>query len=224
MNAPLSSRVFPGIKLCTALAVLTFLLNGCFLWDTGNQPSPAVSAVKPGVISSKRIRARKESKTILCLIAEQGKPFSEYDEESGNWLGAEPEMVRAIAAKLKMNVVFISVPEAALASALRNGRGDLAIGQLTTSRIAAYHQAAVCPYAPVQDEHYALMIRSDEADWKNDLEKAAAGIDGAALLKANGKDLKPIAVEVAEKENSDEVISISVDLNKKNDQKAPEKK
>lgn len=220
MNARSSSRVSLTINLCAAMALL--FLTGCSLFQS-KEEAPA-APVKQGVISAKRTQARKTSRTMLCLIAEQGRPFSHYDEESELWQGAEPEIVRAIAEKLKLEVIFVPVPAAALASALRNGRGDLAIGKLTASRIAAWHQTAVFPYASGPEDSYALMIRSDDIAWKSELEKAAAGIDGAALLKANAKDLKPIAVDVVEKENSGEVISISVDLDKKNDKKESGKK
>lgn len=224
MNARSSSRVHLQIELCAVLVVLTLFTSGCsFFRETEKVDTPTIK-MEMGAISARRSQARKANKTLLCLIAEQGSPFSEYDDESGLWQGAEPEIVRTIGKKLNMDVVFIPVPYAALASALRNGRGDLAVGKLTTSRIATLHQTAVFPYAPVQNEHYALMIRSDDLSWKRDLEKAAAGINGAALLKGNEKNIKPAAVEIVEKESNDEVITISVDLDKKKEKKAPEKK
>ena len=56
------------------------------------------------------------------------------------------------------------------------------------------------------------MVRLDDSNWKNTLEKAASGIDSAALLKRYAQDLKPISVELDDKENSEKVISIAVDL------------
>ena len=59
------------------------------------------------------------------------------------------------------------------------------------------------------------MIRNDETIWKKDLTKAAEKIDGSALVKANTLEQKPVSVEVVEKEENDDAISISVDLKSK---------
>ena len=68
------------------------------------------------------------------------------------------------------------------------------------------------PYAAAKNDKFAFMVRIDDSNWKNTLEKAASGIDSAALLKRYAQDLKPISVELDDKENSEKVISISVDL------------
>ena len=219
MNAQSSSRENRQIKISAFLAALTALflpLSGCTLFqqpEKGNGSGISVHA--PGAVSRKRIQSRKEHKTFVCLIAEQDMPFSDWNEELGSWQGAEPEIVRQIAAKLNMNVVFVPVPAVALPSALRNGRGDIAAGKLTTGQIAASRMTAVVPYAPAKTGKYALMIRNDESIWKKDLTKAAEKIDGSALVKANTLEQKPVSVEVVEKEENDDAISISVDLKSK---------
>lgn len=211
------------IELCSALLGLLIFSSGCSLFKS-NDARQGQNLSKPGFITQNRIRAREQKNTFLCLVAEQGKPFSFYEEENGAWLGAEPEMVRMIAKNMKMNVVFVPVSQAALAAALRNGRGDLAIGKLTTKQIAVWHQTAAFPYADAKNGKFAFMVRNDDLEWKSMLEKAAAGINGNALLKSNAEDLKPISVELDERENSEKVISISVDLQTPPAGKEPVKK
>lgn len=199
------------IELYLALLGTALFSGGCsFFQNNTSQPDQSLS--KPGPVTQNRIRARELKKTFICLIAEQGKPFSLFDEENGVWQGAEPEMIRQIAEKLKLNVVFIQLPENALASALRNGRGDIAVGKLTTGKIAAARQTAVFPYAAAKNDKFAFMVRSDDTAWQDTLKKATTGIDGNALLKSNAEDLKPISIELDEKNNNEKVISISVDL------------
>lgn len=206
-----SSKVWK-IEQCFLILGILLLTSSCSLFQNGNTETVLTPDSKPGLVTQNRIRTREQKKMFLCLIAEQGKPFSFYDEENGLWLGAEPEIIRIIAEKLKMDVAFVPVPASALAAALRNGRGDIAIGQLTTRQISSVHQTAVFPYASAQNDKFAFMVRNDDAAWKNTIEKAAAGIDGNAILKRNAEDLKPISVELGDKGNSEKVISISVDL------------
>ncbi|MBO5959558.1 MAG: transporter substrate-binding domain-containing protein [Lentisphaeria bacterium] len=220
MNAPLfsSAKVFKtGLVL-----LLTGLLCSCSFFS-GGDGSADKSPAEPGSVTKSRIRARESSGVMLCLIAESGLPFSVYDEEAG-WIGAEPEIVLAIAEKLKMNVRFIPVPTVALASALRNGRGDIAIGKRTAGSIAADHLAPVFPYAAAKNGKFALMVRADDTVWRQALEKAAAGLDGESMLKKHARDLKPVSVEVVEDSaGKEETLSISVDLKSGNPPK-PEKK
>lgn len=227
MNAQSSSsgiRFFKTAALLTALLILP--MSGCSLFRTTEKQADNAgkeAAIQTGAVTGKRIRTRKANNSFICLIAEQEMPFSAWNEELGRWQGAEPEIVRMIAANLKMDVVFVPVSSAALSSALRNGRGDLAIGKLTTGQITAWHLTPVVPYAPAKNGQYALMVRNDDIDWEKNLEKAAGKLDGSALLKANSNDRKPVSVEVVEKEESADAISISVDL-KSNAPKAPVKK
>ena len=226
MNAQSSSSGIWYFKTAALLtALLSLLMSGCSLILPAEKQTDTISeaAIQTGAVTGKRIRARKANNTFICLIAEQDMPFSAWNEEQGIWQGAEPEIVRMIAANLKMDVVFVPVTSAALSSALRNGRGDLAVGKLTNRQITAWHLTPVIPYAPAKNGQYALMVRNDDVRWKKDVEKAAGKLDGSALLKANSNDRKPVSVEVVEKEESTDAISISVDL-KSNAPKAPEKK
>lgn len=212
MNGQLFSSSKWAIELGVILLGAVLFSGGCTLFQWGEINTEQAVVSKPDLITQNRIRARELKKTFICLIAEQGKPFSFYDEENRIWQGAEPEMIRQIASTLKMDVVFVPVPASALAAALRNGRGDIAIGKLTTKQIAAWHQTTVFPYAAAKNDKFAFMVRIDDSNWKSTLEKAASGIDSAALLKRYAQDLKPISVELDDKENSEKVISISVDL------------
>ncbi len=220
MNGQLFFSSKQKIKRCSVLLGILLCSGGCSFFQN-NPVETEQTAAKPGLITQNRIRMRKQKNIFLCLIAEQEKPFSFYDEPLGSWQGAEPEMIRQIAAKLKMEVVFVPVPASALAAALRNGRGDIAAGKLTTKQIASLRQTAVFPYADAKNGKFSFMVRSDDSAWKNALEKAASGIDGAAILKRNAQDLAPVSVELEEKENSEKAISISVDLQAKPAGKGP---
>lgn len=221
MNAPLFSNATVKVLL---LPVLLCLLTGCSFFASA--PGSTAGSVPPGLISSERIRIRQTTHTFHCLVAESGYPFSVYDPENGDWSGAEPEIIRTIAKNLKMQVVFVPVPAAALASALRHGRGDVAIGKLTDEQIAADHLDSVFPYAPAEKKNYALMIRPDDTAWKDSLRKAAGGIDGSALLKTHTKTPSEASVEIADDaaQDEEEPLSISVDLKPGKDGKTRGKK
>lgn len=214
----------PFLLLLTATLILPN--SGCSfftLMENTTDNGHVEPAVKTGAVTGKRIRARKANNTFICLIAEQDMPFSAWNEDQGIWQGAEPEIVRKIADNLKMDVIFVPLSTAALPAALRNGRGDLAAGKLTTEQIDACHLTPAVPYAPAKKGQYALMVRNDDTAWKKALEKAAGKLDGSALLKANSSDRKPASVEVVEKEGNDDTISITVDLKSKAPE-IPEKK
>jgi len=92
---------------CLMLCLTAASLAGC-LWRRQAQTDGIVQGTGP--ISAERIRARRASKSFICLIASTGKPYASRSETSGEWEGVEPEIVRQAAQLLRMKPVFVELP------------------------------------------------------------------------------------------------------------------
>ncbi len=169
------------------LCLICFFCCGCSLFRTAPDHVEKVPGTDP--VSLERARIRKENNTLYCLIAETGTPFARYSTDSGEWEGIEPELIRALAAEMKMQVQFIAVPLNAVSGALRNGRGDIAAAQLDTEQIRMFYLTSVFPYLSAGDdgEKYAFMVRSGDLQWQEKLSDAAKKINAEQIVNA----LKP---------------------------------
>ncbi len=181
------------------LCLTCFFCCGCSLFQTAPDDAEKVPGTDP--VSLERARIRKENNTLYCLIAETGKPFARYSAESGEWEGIEPELLRALASEMKMQVQFIAVPRNAVSGALRNGRGDIAAAQLNTAQIRMFYFAPVFPYLSAGDdgEKYAFMVRSGDLQWQKKLLDAAKKINADQIVNA----LKPPPPAAAPQKTAD---------------------
>ena len=93
----------------------------CACFHSANPDTEGI-AEGTGPISAERIRFRRASKSLVCLIAASGKPYAFRSSENGDWEGVEPEIIRRAAAQLQLKPVFVELPADALSAALRNGR------------------------------------------------------------------------------------------------------
>lgn len=179
-----------GIKsICLLCCACTILLtaSGCSWFGTTETPvaDPGKNIVpeETDPISARRHKVRTKSKTFVCLIAPVDKVHAVFDPEKNEWTGIEPEIIRAIAAQLKMKVQFVEVPAAALSAALRNGRGDIAAGTFHTDAIAALNMAPVVAYEPAINGNYAFMVRPGDPEWKKNVDAAAEKVDCKKIVE-----------------------------------------
>ncbi len=198
-------RFFLSVCLCLTVC-------GCSFW----QKSGGAENILPGTdpVSAERSVIREKNNTLVCLIAESGKPFSRYDRETGSWEGIEPEIIRALAENMNFSVQFIPLSRQALSGALRNGRGDIAAGRLSTVLIQDFYMTPVLPYAPADDKSdFALMVRPGDLQWAKDLEQTGKKIDLEKIVSVTGNTVKSATVQVLKQETKE--ISVSVDMGKK---------
>ncbi len=188
---------------CTAL-----LLCSCSLFQSGSgEPEPK------DPVSLERSHFRKQTNTLVCLIADSGKPYAHPDPVTGEWTGIEPDLIRSLAEQLKMQVIFIQLPVRALPSALRNGRGDIAAGKLDTDLIRSLELTDTVRYLTAGNEkNLALAIRSGDRKWFQTLTRAAKNIDLKKITEDADNTIKNASVQLLKPEEKE--ISISIDMGK----------
>jgi len=94
---------------------------------------------------------------------------------------------------------------------------------LDTKLIESLYLSPVFPYASVKDSKLALMVRTDDIQWKQTLEEAAKQIDTAKIVASMSNTLNSASVKLLPQENGDDQPAISVSVEAKPNRKVQKK-
>lgn len=222
-NAPsFSSAGSKHVRLLTLLAAAYLISAACACFHSANPDNEGI-AEGTGPISAERVRSRRTSKSLVCLIAASGKPYAFRSSENGTWEGVEPEIIRRAAGLLQLKPVFVELPADALSAALRNGRGDIAAGHLDSRLIRSLCLTPVLPYASVKDAELAFMVRTDDIQWREALQNAARQINIPEIISATSNTLNSASVKLLPQDSGETPPTISVSVDPVNAEKGKTK-
>ena len=154
------------IASCLYLTAGILLLAGC-----GTKPEAEV--LDPVELS--RIAARKrfedlQKRGVLRVAVSTKGGKAAYLSQNGTFEGPEVETVRELARKKGWRIFLFAVRPEALASTVRNGRADLAIGGLEVDPIRRTLLTPVLEYSR-DGKRFAFATWSSAEELKNSLEK-----------------------------------------------------
>lgn len=149
------------IGFTVAATMLAGVVTGC-----GNQAETANTAVDNGTATE---QAAEESKDLLATIKERGKiiiamegqwaPWT-YHDESGELVGFDTEVGKAIAAKLGVEAEFVEGEWDGLFAGLDGGRYDAIINGVEITDVRKEKYDFTEPYAYIRT---ALVVKDDNA-------------------------------------------------------------
>lgn len=125
------------IRLVLALLVLATIAvaGGC---DLGPKPYPESTGAPPARILEKG--------TVTVATAADLPPLSFKDKASGEIVGAEPELMAALAAEWGVEVEVVAAPRDRLLDLVGTGKADLAVGGIVDTVKAEPRQATFIDY------------------------------------------------------------------------------
>ncbi len=202
---------------CLCLLCLAVLpVAGCSFFTSFPPEKQDGVPAETGSVSQHRQAWRKTNRKFICLIALSGKPYAW--EESGKICGIEPDIIRALAEKLQLQVDFVIVPVQRISAYLRNGRGDIAAGAMRADTIQTSAMSPVLLYNAGGDDRRAFCVRADDSFWNNELTAAAESLNVMEIVAAYAalvSGTARVSVQNAGDEQ-DESMPVSVDMGTEN--------